>query len=116
MPDPIITNTRGKIASAIGTNTEAQFYVVPAATEIDGLLRVCNTSASAVTYQVAHCDAAHGDNAATIDDFLFYDKLLEAKDTDELSVHLKATETLRIKASVGSVVAFHLSGNKKVIS
>jgi len=117
MSDPIITNTRGKIACIVPTDAnEIQLYAVPSATEIEAVLRVCNTSDSAASYRVAHCSAGHGDTAANLADHIFYDYPLEAKDTDEIPIFAKATETIRVKASVGNVISFHLSGNKKVIS
>ena len=113
----IITNTRCKMASLRPANTnEAQLYAVPAATEIDAVLRICNQDTSARTYRVAHCLAGHGDVAADVYEFLIYDKNIAASDTHELSIHANATETIRVKASVADKLSFGLSGNKKVTS
>lgn len=112
-----ITNTRGKLASAFPTDTnEAQLYPVPSSSEIDAVLRVCNQTASARTYRVAHTDQGHGDTAANSDDFLFYDKAIGPNDTHEISFHANATETIRIRSSYASAISFHLSGNLKVTS
>ena len=112
-----ITNTFGKLASLRPANsTEAQLYLVPAATEISGVLRVCNQNSVSVTCRVAHTTAAHGDVAADTDDFLWYDKNIPANDTIEISIHANATETVRVRASIADLISFHLSGQKKVIS
>ena len=112
-----ITNTFCKLASSRPANTdEAQLYVVPAATEINGVLRICNQDTQQRTCRVAHCTAAHGDVAADGDDFLYYDKAVPANDTIELSIHANATETIRIKASAADKLSFSLSGQKKVTS
>jgi len=112
-----ITYTRGKLASSRPANTdEAQLYVVPASTEIDAVLRICNQDSSTRNYRVAHCTAAHGDAAADGDDFIAYDTDIEANTTHEISIHANATETVRIKASVADKISFVLEGNKKVTS
>ena len=112
-----ITNTRKKLASSTPANTaEVQLYAVPASTEIDAVLRVCNLDSEHRTCRVAHTTAGHGDTAADSDDWLFYDKTIPANDTIELSVHANATETIRVRSSYASVVTFHLSGNAKVSS
>jgi hypothetical protein len=111
------TNTRQKIASLRPANTdEAQLYAIPASTEMDGFLRICNQDTSARTFRYAHTTAGHGDNAADGDDWIFYYKTINANDTIEISVHAKATETLRVQASVADKISFHLSGNLKVTS
>lgn len=112
-----ITNTRCKLASALPANTnEAQLYAIPASTEIDAVLRICNQDSSASTFRVAHTTAAHGDVAADADDFLYYDQPIGPSETFELSIHGNATETIRIKSGTASKLSFHLSGNKKVTS
>jgi hypothetical protein len=110
-----ITNTRKKLVSLRPADTnEAQLYVVPAGSEIDAVLRVCNQDTSSRTCRVAHCDAAHGDNAAEGKDWLVYDWIIPVNETRELSIHAYATEPIRIKASTANVLSFHLSGNLKV--
>ena len=112
-----ITNTRGKLASSRPADTnEAQLYAVPASTEIDAVLRVCNQDSSSRTCRVAHTTAGHGAGAADGDDFLFYDRSIGAGETVEVSIHANATETIRIQASVANKLSFHLSGNAKVTS
>lgn len=112
-----ITDTYGIIESVRPASTdEVQFYVVPEATEINGVLRVCNQDSAQRTCRVAHCDPAHGDSAAEGKDFLWYDKAIPANDTREISIHANATEPIRIKASVVDKLSFHLSGQKKVTS
>jgi len=112
-----ITSTRQKLASLRPANTdEAQLYAVPASTQIDGVLRICNQDSEARTYRIAHTTAAHGDNAADGDDWIFYDTSIAANQTHELSIHANATETIRVKASVADKISFHLSGNKQVTS
>ena len=112
-----ITNTFCKVASLRPADTnEAQLYSVPAATEINMVLRVCNQDTSPRTCRVAHTTAGHGTGAADGDDWLWYDKSIPANDSIELSIHANATETIRIKASVADKLSFHLSGMKKVTS
>ena len=112
-----ITNTRQKLASVRPANTnEAQLYAVPASTEIDGVLRICNQDSSSRTYRIAHTTAGHGDMAADGDDWIAYDTTINANSTHEYSIHALATETIRVQASVADKVSFHLSGNKKVVS
>lgn len=110
-----MVSTRGRIASLFPTTTaEAQLYSVPANTQIDGLLRVCNQDASNSTFRVAHCAVGHGDTAATDIDWLFYDTVIYASTTVELSIHAKALETIRVTAGTASKITFHLSGNSVV--
>ena len=111
-----VTTQRGRIASLRPTTTsEQQLYVVPAGTEMDAVLRICNQSAGVVTYQVAHCQAGHGDVAITnLANFIFYDKQLAANSTDEVSIHAKATEPVRVKIGTADTISFHLSGNLRV--
>jgi hypothetical protein len=112
-----VTNTRGVIATLFPTTTdEAQLYVVPASTLIDGVLRVSNQNSSASSYRIAHCPAAHGDTAAANTDWIAYDVAIAAVGgaPHEYSIHAKATETIRIKAGAASKLTFHLSGNKEV--
>ncbi len=112
-----VTNTRCVIATLFpAATTEAQLYVVPAGTVIDGVLRVSNHDASASSYRIAHCPAAHGDTAAANTDWIAYDVVIPAVGgaPHEYSIHAKATETIRIKAGTASKITFHLSGNKEV--
>ena len=112
-----ITNTFGKIASLRPANTdEAQLYTVPAATEVNGVLRVCNQDSVARTCRVAHTDTGHGAGAAGNDDWLWYDKEIPANDTIEVTIHATPTQTIRVKASAADVISFHLSGQLKVTS
>ncbi len=112
-----ITNTRQKIVSLRPADAnEAQLYVVPSATQIDGLLRICNQDTSERTCRVAHTTAGHGDVAADGDDWLYYDNVISKNTTIEISIHATATETIRVQASVADKLSFHLSGNVKVIS
>lgn len=113
-----VLNTRGRIAAAFpATSTETQLYVVPANTEIDGLLRICNQNAATQTFRIGHCQAGHGDtNITNLGNWIFYDTQIGANTTQELSVHMQATETLRIKVATGNTISFHLSGNVKVTS
>lgn len=112
-----VLNTRCKLASSRPANIdEAELYAVPAATEIDAVLRICNQDSSARTYRVAHTTAGHGDVAADGDDWIAYDVTIEPGIPHEYSIHGNATETIRIKASVADKLSFHLSGNKKVTS
>lgn len=112
-----ITNTFGKLVSLRPANTdEAQLYAVPAATEINAVLRICNQDTQQRTCRVAHTTAGHGASAADGDDWLYYDKPIPANDTIEISIHANATETIRVKASTADKLSFHLSGQKKVTS
>ena len=112
-----ITNTYCKLASSRPANTdEAELYAVPAATEINAVLRICNQDTQARTCRVAHTTAGHGAGAADGDDWLYYDLSIPANDTKEISIHANATETIRIKASTADKLSFGLSGQKKVTS
>jgi len=112
-----ITNTFCKLASSRPANTdEAQLYVVPSSTEINAVLRVCNQDTQTRTCRIAHTTAGHGDVAADGDDFVVYDRSIDASDTIEISLHATATETIRIKASVADKLSFVLEGMKKVTS
>jgi hypothetical protein len=112
-----VTNTRGVIATLFPASTsEAQLYAVPAGTVLDGVLRISNQDAEESSYRIAHCPAAHGDNAATNTDWVAYDVAIAAVGgaPHEYSIHAKATETIRVKAGTASKITFHLSGNKEV--
>lgn len=110
-----ITLTYCKLASLRPADAnEAQLYSVPAATEINAVLRICNQDTQARTFRVAHTTAGHGAGAADTDDFLIYDKTVAANSTEEISIHANATETIRVKASVADKLSFGLSGEKKV--
>ncbi len=105
-----MANTYCRIASSCPAATdEAVLYLIPASTQIIAVLRVCNTDTSQRTYRVAHCAAT---GAATADEFLAYDKPIDASDTHEISINANAAEEIRIKASVADKLAFHLSGLK----
>ncbi len=111
------TFTKSKIASLRPANTdEAQLYAVPASSEIDAVLRICNQDTSARTYRIAHTTAGHGDNAADGDDWIYYDKSIPASETFEISIEAAATETIRVQASVADKISFVLEGVKKVTS
>ncbi len=112
-----ITNTRKKLISLLPANTnEQQLYEVPASSQIDAVLRICNQDTVLRNYSIAHTDVGHGDTAASADDFIAYLHPIDANDTHEYSIHASATETIRIKADIASKISFHLSGNLKVLS
>jgi hypothetical protein len=105
-----MATTYERIASVRPANTdEAALYLVPAATKIVGVLRICNQDTGARTYQVSHCAAT---GAAAGDEFLIYDRSIAGSDTHEISISANATEEIRIKASVADLISFHLSGMK----
>ena len=113
----IITNTRGKIAALCPADAlEAQLYSVPAATELDGLLRIVNKDTVTQNYSVAHCNAGWGNTAASNSDWLVYNQAIAPNTMHEISIHAGPTETVRIKSSSAAKISFHLSGNKKVVS
>lgn len=106
---------RGRMAALCPTSTtEAQLYSVPVSTQIDGVLRVCNQGAADTTFSIAHCAIGHGDNAAVATDWLFYNTVIYANTTTELSIHAYALETIRVKSGTASGITFHLSGNRVV--
>ena len=110
-----VLNTRGRIASLCPSDTnEIQLYVVPALTEIDGVLRVCNKNGVTCTFSVAHCTAGHGNVSAGDSDWLFYRYSLVGNTTIEISIHAGPTETVRVASGTGSYINFHLSGNTKL--
>lgn len=111
------TFTKSKLASIRPTNnSEVQLYAVPAASEIDAVIRICNQDTVDRTYRIAHTNAGHGDVAANGADWVYYDKVISANETYELSVEAAATETIRVQASVADKVSFILEGVKKVTS
>lgn len=109
---------RSKFESLCPSNTtETHLYSVPESTEVDAVLRICNKDTLSSKFSVAHCDAGHGSNtAATVTDWIYYDKSIMPNTTIELSIHAGPLETIRIKSGTASMVVFHLSGNKKVAS
>jgi hypothetical protein len=110
-----MVSTRGRMAALCpAATTEAQLYSVPASTQIDGVLRVCNLTSANTTFRVAHCAVGHGDTAAVSTDWLFYDAVLYANTTVELSIHAVALETIRVASGTISGITFHLSGNRIV--
>ena len=115
-----ITYERDKLISLCPANTdEAQLYLVGANSEtcIDAVLRVVNTDTVDRTYRIAHCDSAHGNNAAATKDFIAYDVTISPNSpAHEYGVHAKATQPIRIKASIADKVVFHLSGNKITVA
>lgn len=120
------TNRRGLIAAMYRTvNDEIQLLTVPSATEIDGVLRICNKSNITSKFSIAHCTAAYGNIAAADAHWLYFDKSINANSTIEISIHAGPLESIRVRA--GSVdreadyagdikITFHLSGNTKVVS
>ena len=86
---------------------EAALYLVPASTQIVGILRICNQDTAQRNYRVAHCDAT---GSAAGEDWLAYDKPINASDTHEISINANAACEIRIKASVADKLSFHLSG------
>ena len=94
-------------ANRPASTAEAELYAVPAATEIVANLTIVNQSASAVTIQVAHTDAA---GAATGEDWLAYDESLSAKSRLVIPIAAGPSETIRIQAGTVDVVSFLLSG------
>jgi len=86
---------------------EAALYLVPAATQIVAVLRICNQDTAQRTYRVAHCSDT---GAAGTDEFIVYDKPIDGSDTHEVSINANAAEEIRIKASVADKLSFHLSG------
>ena len=108
------TITYGILDTARPADTsEAALYLVPASTEINGVLRVCNQDSSPRTYRIAHCKAT---GAADGTEWIAYDRNINAESTHEYSIHAGAAEEIRIKASVADKLSFHLSGQKKVTS
>ena len=114
-----ITNTRGIIATAFPSDTnEVQLYSVPAGTSIDGVLRISNQNTAQSSYYIAQCPAGHGDNPAANTDWIATGVYIGAigNAPHEYSIHAGPTETIRIKAGTASVLTFHFSGNKEVVS
>lgn len=109
-----IVTTYGILDCVQPANTgEAVLYLVPASTEINGVLRVCNQDSQMRTYRIAHCAAT---GAATGEEWIAYDKEIWASETHEYSIHANAAEEIRVKASVADKISFHLTGMKKVTS
>ena len=112
-----ITNTFCRLAATRPDSTdEFQLYVVPAATEINAVLRICNQDSTARAFTIMHCAAGHGNNVGLVHDRIYFLKNIEAYETIEISIHANATETLRAAASVAEKISFVLEGQKKVTS
>jgi hypothetical protein len=105
-----MATTYCQLATSRPANTdEAALYLVPASTQIVGILRISNQDSAQRTYRVAHCSNT---GTAENSEFLIYDKPIDAYDTHEISINANAAEEIRIKASVADKLAFNLSGMK----
>lgn len=109
-----VTLTYGIIDCSCPADTnEAALYLVPASTELHGVLRITNLDSSSRTYRVAHCKAT---GVATNDEWIAYDRDISGNETHEYSITAGAAEEIRIKSGLANVVTFHLSGKLKVTS
>lgn len=89
---------------------ETEWIVVPADHEYIGVVRVCNQSASAETFRLAHTDAA---GAAAGEDWDFYDTPIEIGQTIDITMEMAETETLRVQVSTVDVISFKYTGLDK---
>ena len=89
---------------------EAELYAVPSNSEIIANLTLANQSASAVTFRVAHTDAA---GAATGEDWLAYDETIPANSRLVIPITAKNPETVRVQAGTADVLSFVLTGMLK---
>jgi hypothetical protein len=92
------------------STSEAELYAVPSNSEIIANLTIVNQSASAVTFRVAHTDAA---GAATGEDWLAYDETLAAYSRLVIPITAKNPETIRVQAATVDVMSFVLAGMLK---
>ena len=100
----------GRLAALRPANTdEAELYEVPASTQINATLYICNQDTSSRSCYVAHTDA---DGAAADEDWILYNYSIDAGSAINISLALKAGEWVRIKASVADKVSFVLEGLK----
>lgn len=102
----------GRIAAVRPADTSEQLlYQVPALTEINAPLRICNQTNADQTYSVAHTAVA---GAAQPEDWLARERIVPAGETDELSIHAKTGEQIRVQAGAADALSFHLSGQQIV--
>lgn len=90
--------------------TEAELYEAPAATEVVADLNIANQTANPVTFRVAHTDV---DGAATSEDWLAYDEVLEGYSRVSMHIILGPAETIRVQAGTADAISFLLSGMVK---
>lgn len=104
----------GILASARPANTsEALLYTCPAGYTVQGSVSVSNQTTSALTYRMAICGNTHGDNPALGADWRCFDvEIGNNSPPHEISVNLKAGESIRIKSSQADGINFLLSGYK----
>ena len=106
------TITWGLLASARPSSTdEVALLTAGADEEYRGYVRVCNQDSSTRTYRLAHCAAT---GAASGDEWIAYDREIDANTTEEWSITLGNNEEIRIKPSVIDKISFVYEGEKKV--
>jgi phosphosulfolactate phosphohydrolase-like enzyme len=100
----------GRLAALRPANTsEAELYEVPASTQINATLYICNQNAAEVTVDVAHTDT---DGAAAVEDWILSGYIIEANNTINISLALTAGEWIRVKTNTADKVSFVLEGLK----
>lgn len=104
-----MADTYGILGSAVRPSglVEVEWIVVPVDHEYVGVIRVCNQSASAESFRLAHTDAA---GAAAGEDWDFYDTPIEVGEVIDITKEMGPGETLRIQVSTVDVISFKYTG------
>ena len=86
---------------------ENEWIVVPADHEYIGVVRVCNQSANAETFRLAHNAVA---GASTGEDWDCYNTPIEVGETIDITMEMGPLETLRVQVSTIDVISFIFTG------
>lgn len=91
-------------ATTVVANTDTALYTVPSSTyAIVSSVAVCNRSASAATFRIAHVDGAIG--VVANEDYVLYDVTIQPNDTyiATIGLTMQATHTLLVRSNSASV-------------
>lgn len=98
----------GRIAAVNVTDaTETQLYNVPANTQVDGVVYVCNRNSTSTTYSVAVTDGA---GAAAAEDWIVSGESLPANFHFPIDVSLNTENYIRVKGAASCDITFMLMG------
>jgi len=104
-----MADTYGLLGTAVrpADLNENEWIVVPADHEYIGVVRVCNQSAVAETFRLAHNAVA---GASTGEDWDFYNHALGIGQTKDITMEMGPLETLRVQVSTIDVISFKFTG------
>ena len=98
----------GRIAAiAVTDATETELYDVPANTQVDGSIYVCNRGSSSSTYSIAVTDGA---GAAADEDWIVSGEDIPANFHFPVDVTLNSGNYVRVKGAAGCTITFMLMG------